>query len=135
MTAKTAPRMTEAQCAALYEKAHAAGMAAGDAAIPVPMHVVELANPFDDNSPVVRQYAPVMDGPCGFASVVIRPGNSSFARYMKAKRGARKAYYGGTQMWVHEFGQSVTRKYAYAGAFARVVSEAGVFALPESRMD
>lgn len=121
--------------AALFDAAHRAGMAAGEAARPTPMTVVQHANPLDDSSPVVKAYAPVMDGVCGFAYVIVRPGNSSFARWLKANRGARKAYYGGMQFSVHQFGQSYERKVAYAGAFVGVLEQAGVKAYVDSRLD
>ncbi len=99
------------------------------------MHVVQRANPFDDSSPVVHRYAPVMDGVCGFAWVTIRPGTSSFARWVSKTGRGRKGYYGGIQIWVSGFGQSMTRKEAYADAFAAVLREAGVSASAGSRMD
>jgi hypothetical protein len=120
--------------ARLFEAAHRAGMAAGEAARPMPMVVQERRNPFDDNSPVVREYGPIMDGVCGFAYITVRPGNCSFARYLK-KRGGYHGYYGGTQYSVRHFGQSLERKQAYARAFAEVLSEAGIKAYSESRMD
>jgi hypothetical protein len=98
-------------------KAHQAGMAAGMGASPTPMLVQEHANPLDDNSPVVKTYAPVMGGVCGFAYVTVRPGNSSFALWAKKNKGWFKAYYGGMQMSVRAFGQSMERKEAYARAF------------------
>jgi hypothetical protein len=113
--------------AALDARAHAAGMAAGEAATPTPMVVVERADPFDDTSPVTRRYAPVMDGMCGTAYVKVRPGNSAFARYLKASRGAFKAYGGGVQFSVRAFGQSFERSMAYAMAYVEVVRDA----LPE----
>lgn len=109
--------------AAVDRAAHAAGMAAGEAATPTPMGVVERANPFDDTSPVVRRYAPVMDGPCGTAYVSVRPGNSAFARFLKANRGAFKRYGGGVQFAVRAFGQSVERSLAYATAYAKTASD------------
>lgn len=136
MTTKVkAPRLTEQQCADLAVKAHLAGMDAGGAARPTPMHVVERANPWDETSPVVRRYAPVEGGVCGFAYVTVRPGTGAFARYMKAKLGGFKAYYGGTQFSVYPFGQSLERKTQYARAYAGVLQAAGVQAFVETRMD
>lgn len=129
------PKLSDDQAQALYAKAQAAGMAAGEAVIPTPMHVVERANPFDDNSAVVRRYAPVMDGPCGFAAITIRPGNSSFARWLKANKRAYSGYYGGTELSVSQFGQSLTRKTVYARAFTEVLRAAGIDASYNSRMD
>lgn len=134
-TKAPAPKFTAAEAARLYERADTAGRAAAEAVVPVPMHVVQRANAFDDNSPVVRAYAPVLDGVCGFAWVNVRPGNSSFARWLKANKRASKGYYGGLELWVSQYGQSMTRKESYARAFANVLRDAGVDAYAESRMD
>lgn len=131
----SAPRLTPAECAALHAKAHAAGRAAGEAATPTPMVVVQRENPLDDTSPVVKTYAPVADGLCGFAWIRIRPGNSSYARWAKKTLGAHSGYYGGTEIWVDGFGQSVARKEAYARAYAEVLQAAGISAYPDSRLD
>ena len=128
-------RLTETQCAELFAQADAAGKRAADACVPVPMTVIERANPFDDTSAIVREYAPVNDGVCGFAWVTVRPGTSSFARYLTRAHGARKDYYGGTAYWVSAYNQSMERKYAYARAFADVLSASGINAYPNSRMD
>lgn len=135
-TATGQVRFTARQAERLYARAHEAGMAALEAARPTPMYVVQRANPFDDSSPIVRRYAPVEGGTCGFASVVVHPGNGSFARRMRAA-GRGSAEYGGGYMvkWVREGGQSLTRKEAYAQAFAEVLREAGVRAFAQSRMD
>jgi hypothetical protein len=133
--ANQGPEGSAAQWEALHNAAHRAGMAAGEAVTPMPMVVVEHANQLDDNSPIVRSYAPVMDGPCGFAYVTVRPATGSFARWAKANRGWFAAYGGGLQLSVGAFNQSVTRKSAYASAFAAVLREAGVSAYGSSRMD
>jgi hypothetical protein len=111
------------QWAELDQLAHAAGIAAGQAARPTPMTIVERVNPLDDSSPIKRQYAPVMDGICGTAYVKVRPGNSSFARWLKKHRSAFTAYYGGVQFSVNDFGQSYERAMAYATAYAATVRE------------
>jgi hypothetical protein len=119
----------------LYYKANAAGMAAVEKCVPVPMVVVNRANPLDDNSSVVNRWV-VPDGPCGFAWVNIKPGNCAFAKYLKDKGLARKdSYYGGVSLWVSYFNQSMAKKEAYAYAFAKVVSEAGIKCYANSRMD
>lgn len=121
--------------AALYDKAHAAGKAAGDKHVPVPMHVVQRENPFDDNSPIVKAYAPVLGGVCGFAWVNIRPGNHPFVNWAKKSDKGHKSYYGGYDIWVRGYGQSMECKEAYAQAFAEVLREAGIKAHAMSRMD
>ncbi len=119
----------------VYKLAHLAGVEAAAASVPVPMHVVQRANPLDDSSPIVKQYAPVMDGVCGFAWVTVRPANCSFAIWAKKNKGWRSAYNGGMQLWVSDFDQSMTRKKAYATAFAQVLRENDIPASSSSRMD
>ena len=135
MTTTTSPKGTKTQWAALYKRAHEAGMKAGKEVVPTPMVVQQRANPFDDTSPVVKTYEPVMGGVCGFAWVVVTPGTSSFARWLTKTGKGSKHYYGGTSIWVGEFGQSMTRKEAYAQAFAKVLRDAGIDAYSGSRMD
>jgi hypothetical protein len=130
-----APKFIAAEAKALYDKAHAAGQAAAEAHNPTPMVVFERVSPFDDTSAVKKVYAPVMGGVCGFAWISIHPGNSSFARWLAKNTHARKGYYGGMQLWVRGYGQSMEKKEVYADAFARVLREAGVDAYSGSRMD
>lgn len=122
------PRLNPAQCKALYERADAAGKAAADACIPEPM-LVQRADGYI--------YPPVMGGVCGFAWINIKPGNSSFARYIKLNvyGGRSDSYYGGVSLSVFGYGQSYERKHAYAAAFADVLSEAGIRAFAMSRLD
>lgn len=120
----------------LYDKAHAAGMAAGAACSPAPMVVGHAASLFGDGIDYNKPTYYVPDGPCGFAWVTVKPGNGRLANWLKKMGLARKAYGGGVSVWVSEFGQSMARKEAYASAFAKVLRAAGfsrVYA--ESRMD
>lgn len=132
----SAPKLSRSESMALYAKADAAGRAAADACVPQPMYVVQRANPLDDNSPIVKAYAPVMSGVCGYAWINISPGNSTFARYLKEQGlGDRDNYYGGVSVRVYGYGQSYEKKAAYAGAFAKVLQEAGIRAQSMSRLD
>lgn len=121
----------------LYRRAVEAGRAAAEACTPTPMVVQEHANPLDDSSPVIKQYAPVMAGVCGFAWINVRPGNSSFACWLKRNDlGRSDRYEGGVRVWVDGYGQSYERKRAYAGGFARVLRDAGMDRVyPGSRLD
>lgn len=112
--------------AAIHAEAHAAGMAAGQAIIPVPMVVR------DDMSGKV--YEPVMDGACGFAWVRFK-GTTPWAKWAKAQGIASKSYPTGMSVWVHQFNQSITRKEAYAGAYAKVLRNHGIEAYAGSRLD
>jgi hypothetical protein len=134
-TTTKAPRLSATESKRLYARAREAGLAAAEARVPTPMVVVQRANPFDDSSAIVKEYAPVMGGVCGFAWVVVRPGTSSFARWLVKQGLASKHYYGGVSIWVRDFGQSMEKKQAYATAFAKVLGEAGIDAYGDSRMD
>lgn len=137
----------KAERAAKYEQfqrivadADDAGMRAAKDCVPRPMVVGTPVSPFG-NSPMdtSKPMHYVEDGACGFAWVTISPGTASFSRWAKEHAGFRKAYGGGLQLWVSDFNQSVARKEAYAGAFARVLNEhaavTGVRAYPGSRLD
>lgn len=131
----TSPRLSKSEMRSLISRAEQAGMNAGSNKTPVPMIVQEHANPLDDNSEVIRQYAPVMGGVCGFAWITLFPATSSLAHYLRKHGKASKAYDGGMQVWVSEFGQSMEKKQAYAAAYANVLREAGFDAYSGSRMD
>lgn len=91
--------------AEVYAAAQADGLQAGYDVTPTPMYVTG--------------YAPVMDGVCGFAWVNIRPGNSSFAQWLKREGHARTdSYAGGVTIWISAHGQSMSRKQAHADAMA-----------------
>lgn len=142
---------------AILQEAHAAAVAAVAAVKPTPMVVVQRENPFDDKSPIVKQYEPVEGGVCGFAWINIRPATQAFARYLKERfdphtgpNGKRKpvgvnagdldyyghaGYYGGFELSVGYYGQSMERKLAHAQAFAEVLNKHGVKAYASSRMD
>jgi hypothetical protein len=98
------------------------------------MVVQQRADVMDDTSPVVQQWV-VPDGVCGFAWVKVRPGNCSFALWLKKHKGGRTDYYGGIVLWVSAYNQSMEKKLAYARAFAGVVKEAGVDAYADYRLD
>lgn len=121
--------------AGIWKEAWAAGMAAGKGAECVPMHVVQRANMLDDSSPIVKRYEPVMDGVCGFASVVIRPATSGFAKWLKKQGYADAHYYGGYSIFIGEHRQSLTKKEAHAHAMCEVFAKYGYNARTDSRMD
>jgi hypothetical protein len=104
---------------AAFAKASEAGKAAGEAAKPRPMVVQEMLG----MSPIVKQEWYEPEGMCGFAWVNVSPGNSPFANWLKKNKLARKAYGGGVDIWISDFGQSVERKEACANAMAKVLKE------------
>ncbi len=130
------PLRSESDFENLYLRAQEIGQLAGEALSPAPMVVVERQNPFDDSSPIIRQYAPEPAGACGFAWVNIKPGNSRFANWLKKNGLARKdSYYGGVSIWIRQHGQSYEKKIAHARALAEVLSEAGIKAYASGRLD
>lgn len=118
----------------LYDKAHAVGMEALNKCNPMPMVVTQHEDMLDDRSPIKQQWF-VADGACGFAWIVVRPGGSPFANWLKKNELASKHYYGGVSIWVREGNQSIQKKEAYAEAFANMLREAGVDANADSRLD
>ena len=114
----------------LYTQARAAGLAAAAAVQVTPMIVQQCRGLFDPT--IVRQHV-VNDGVCGFASVVIK--NIKFANQLKKMGLGRKNYGGGYALSVQDFNQSLTRKEAYAHAFAKVLNDHGITAYTDSRMD
>lgn len=115
----------DADFQAIHQLAHEAGMAAAEALTPTPMHVVQRANPWDDSSPVVKAYEPVLDGVCGYAYVNFRPGNHPYVNWLKRQGIGHKAYYGGYEISVPYFNQSMERKYAYARAYVETLHKLG----------
>jgi len=113
----------------LAVEAHCSGIKAGEECLPTPMNVVSRMG--DDAGKVYH----VPEGMCGFAWVTVHPGNCSFAIWAKKNLGYSKAYGGGVQRWVNEFGQSYERKHAYAQAYAKILSLAGITAYAGSRLD
>jgi hypothetical protein len=77
----------------------------------------------------------VADGVCGFAWVNIRPGTSSFAKWLVKQGIARKSYYGGVDIWISDYGQSMQKKEAHAYAVADFLKAQGIIAQGMSRMD
>lgn len=126
--------MNPLDCKNLYESADAAGRKAAEACTPTPM-IVSEADPLSGTPKPNGKAWYVADGACGFAWIKVRPGNCTFARWLKANKGARKGYYGGMELWVSDYNQSIARKEAYASAFAGVIREAGIKAYAESRLD
>ena len=107
----------------LHAIAHAAGHKAATECNPVPMYV------YGQGTNEV-----VLDGSCGFASIHFK-GNTAFGREMKKLNLAVKSYMGGLMVWVGDYRQSMSRKTAYARAYAAVLREHGVDASAQSRID
>lgn len=116
----------------LWDRASGAAAEAWRTCQPDPMLVTDQAR---------GQAWIVSEGVCGFANVVVRPGGSSFARWLSKHGLARPHYYGGLSVSIYDLcadsrsSQSYDRKVAAARAAARVLNEGGVKASVDARLD
>lgn len=117
----------------VIQEAQAAGIKAGIAAVPVPMGVIEV-DPLSGMPKEGSELHVLDEGACGFAWIWF-PGNTAFGKFAKKAGLARSSYPTGLQIWVSQFGQSITRKEAYAKAFAQVLNAHGIKAYADSRLD
>jgi hypothetical protein len=138
-------RQQEKWTSLLYH-AQQEGDKAANAAVPTPMIVYSPKVPFFDESPDPSQPVyHVPDGPCGFAWVNLKAAkgpdgkearqflNWLLGRTAPAGRGCepvslgnylfpdKKSYYGGYDIWVSGFRQSLQRKGRAADAVAKVL--------------
>ena len=127
--------MSKVACEKLLEKAHLMGMDAGRRVGVTPMVVGTPTELFGNEIDWDKSTYHVSDGVCGFAGVVIKPARGKFVSYLKSLGMGYKHYYCGWYVSVREFGQSMTRKEAYAEAFAKVLTEEGMSCYVDSRMD
>ena len=112
----------------LLKQAEAAGLKAG----------LEVStNPVFYKDTKTGQVFDSAEGMCGFAWVNISPARGKFVNYLKKLGKGHKSYHGGWDYWVssQELGQSITRKEAYAQAFAKVLKEWGINCYASSRLD
>jgi hypothetical protein len=120
----------------VYREAYAAGLKAGHEVQVTPMVVGTETSPFSNVIDETKQTYFVEGGVCGFAWVKIRPARGKFVQFLKDKEiGSKDNYEGGYTIWCHEFGQSLTRKEAFVGAFAEVLRNYGIDAYGQSRID
>lgn len=119
----------------LFDEAYQAGVEAMNSTTPTPILIGEAKSFLSDEIDHSRPTYVVSSGVCGFAWVNIKPGNSSFARWLVKNGIARKSYYGGVDYRISSGGQSMELKQAFATAFAKVLSENGIKAYADSRMD
>jgi hypothetical protein len=115
----------------LFAGASEVALEAAAKAVPTPMTVVE--SDLLTGAPSGRSYY-VSEGLCGFAWVKIK-GNTPFGRWAKKMGYARPAYGGGLMIYCPLNTQSYDRKTAWATAFAKVLTDAGIFAYCDSRLD
>ena len=127
-------KLGKRECARIYKEAYAAGLKAGKE-VGVPKFVVGTPTTPLGNDIDFKQKTYILEGLCGFAWVNISPARGAFVTYLKSINAGHKAYYGGYEFFVHEFGQSITRKEAFARAFATVLRSYGIPASAGSRLD
>ena len=125
--------LTKTECKKIYAEAYEAGLLAGKDA-DTPKFVVGDAIGLSDKIDYSKKTY-ILDGLCGFAWVTISPARGAFVNWLKTQGIGSKGYYGGYEIWVREFGQSVDRKSAFAGAFAEVLNKYGITAYTGSRLD
>jgi len=120
----------------LYSRAHTAGIAAATQARVQPMIVGQAKSAFSNEIDETKPTHFIEDGVCGFAEVIVKPGNSRFANWLKKQKIAEKRYYGsGVSIWISDFGQSYQRKIEYARAFAEVLRKENINASATGRLD
>lgn len=119
----------------LWRLADTAGQVAATGVVPAPMLVYTPTHVFGDTPDLSKPVHVINDGVCGYASIIIRPGNHPFANWCKTHVPGWKSYYGGWELPVRRYGQSYERKMAYATAFAQVVADAGINARASGRLD
>lgn len=127
----------------INNEAIAAGLAALNVCVPTPMVVQQHSNPLNDNSPVVKSYF-VEDGCCGFAWVKVLAKTPESRKFINGLKAAgllgtntewSKSWDTGYSFWVRYGNQSITKKEAFANAFAEVLRANGISAYSDSRMD
>ena len=119
-------RQTDARFAAILASAFQAGAAAGAAAQPTPMVVSQ-------DGPNAQQWF-VPDGVCGFGWVHLA-GNTAFGRWARKNGHARPDYPTGLAISSKLMTQSLTRNEAWAHAVAAVLTDNGIAASGQSRID
>ena len=123
----------KASFADLWARACVAARKAHADAIPVPMTVFDANLDGTPKAGGNRFY--VSEGPCGFGTVKVLPGNSSFALWLVKNNYARKSYTGGVTISTNYGSQSIARADAAAHAMADVLREAGFKAYGSSNLD
>jgi len=114
-----------AQFRELFDRAWSDGARAAANVVPPAMHVYQ-----GDVLVAVEK-----EGPCGFAWVRVRGAGTSFARWLVKQGLARKAYGGGLDVWVSDYGQSMARKEAHASAMAETLRAGGIDCYSDHRLD
>ena len=126
----------------ICDEAHQAGVAAVEQLNVIPMIVGEetsfLSGKIDYSKPTYF----VEDGVCGFAWVNVYPANKGNTKLGKEERKlletagfSKNEYERCHQLWISDYNQSMQKKEAYAGAYAKVLRDYGFRAYSGSRLD
>jgi len=102
----------------IFDTANRLGFEANQKFSPQPMIVGESKNLFSDEIDYNKPTYFVEDGVCGFASVIIKPANNRFAKWLVQTGKAYKSDMGGIYIWIHQYNQSMQRKEIHADAMA-----------------
>ena len=119
----------------IFAEAMEAGRKAAEALTPTPMVVGHAVGILGNEIDYSKDVYYVEDGVCGFAWVNVTPATSSFARWLKKTEKAHKSYYGGVDVWIGDYNQSMQKKEAHAHAMAKIFTKYGFTAYGMSRMD
>lgn len=120
----------------IWNEAWQAGVNAANKCAVVPMLVGSPTTPLGSQLDYSKPVEFVSDGVCGFAWVQVKPGTSSFAKWLVKEGFARRdSYYGGVSVWIGDYNQSMQRKEAHASAMAEVFRKHEINAYCMSRMD
>lgn len=123
----------------LWIEACGNAMKAGLETTPTPMGVVRV----DLDGTPLEAPTVIMEGPCGFAWVTIRPARGGMVQWLKARGVGHAGYYGGYEISTNaieretgcNFGQSYERKIRAAEAFATTLQAWGINAQADGRLD
>ncbi len=141
-------RASKLESVEILNQAYKAGEKAYEDCVPTPMIVQQYQDMLNDNSPVEKSYH-VPEGVCGFAWVNLKCKGKGFTFINDLKKEGLAtsdhnsfngepfkidSYYGGYTYWVSG-SQSMERKIAFASAFAKVLTDAGINCHAYSRMD
>lgn len=120
----------------IWNEAQQAGVNAANKCAVVPMLVGAPTTPLGTELDLSKPVEFVADGVCGFAWVSVKPGTSSFAKWLVKNNLARRdSYAGGVCIWIGDYNQSMQRKEAHAYAMAEVFRKHDIRAYGASRMD
>lgn len=125
----------------IFSKAVAAASEAWNSCRPTPMIVGQARGLFGNEIvPGTEEF--IADGVCGFAWVRIKPAKGKFVKFLKDNGiGRRDDYAGGWYIQSSkclnftDYSQSMARKESACAAFANVLTDHGINAWMESRMD